>query len=520
LIVMDNGANTKPAPVGAAGPWKKALIPPAALWDILTDAVDNFQANGDTNQAAAISLYAILSFLPLFVLTFVMATHFLTSHPGIQEELLGGIRRLNPYLSDGLLAQLGGIEEKKKLLGWAGVITLVWFSAMIFSALEVALNIIFRAEKSRNYLFSKLLAVAMIPTAWVVGLTSVAVTAAAAFVARQPLLAELPLFSYVQGGLFRFVIPYAVTVLFFTIVYRVVPTAPVPLGVALAGSAVFSALMEGAKHFFAWYITHYSRYHLIFGSLEAVIILVIWVFYVALILLFCAEMMSSYLRRDLILLERALFRKGGLRTALPERLKRRFGRFYPQGSYIFREGDEGREMFYILTGRVAVEKAAGEVTKVLAVLGAGDYFGEMAALVDAPRTASARALEDAHIAVIARDTFRDLLKTSEGVSLVMLREFSRRIKATNEALEEATQAWMFLMCLLYFYRFPPPNRDRDPVADISVLTARERHEIVQVLRDLDRRGVIAMEGEEVVRFDAEKAWSTLGFGKGRPGGLS
>jgi len=48
--------------------------------------------------------------------------------------------------------------------------------------------------------------------------------------------------------------------------------------------------MEIAKQLFTWYVANYTRYNVIFGSLEAVVILVIWVFYVALILLFCAEL--------------------------------------------------------------------------------------------------------------------------------------------------------------------------------------------------------------------------------------
>jgi uncharacterized BrkB/YihY/UPF0761 family membrane protein len=43
----------------------------------------------------------------------------------------------------------------------------------------------------------------------------------------------------------------------------------------------------------------------IYGSLEAIVILVIWVFYSSIILLFCAEVVSAYRRRDITLLEKA-----------------------------------------------------------------------------------------------------------------------------------------------------------------------------------------------------------------------
>ena len=74
-----------------------------------------------------------------------------------------------------------------------------------------------------------------------------------------------------------------------------------------------------------------------------------------------------------------------------------------------------------------MEKSAGQAKKVLAEMGPGEYFGEMAALIHAPRTASARSLEESHIAVINGDTLRSLLRESDEVSLFMLKEFSNRI---------------------------------------------------------------------------------------------
>ena len=198
--------------------------------------------------------------------------------------------------------------------------------------------------------------------------------------------------------------------------------------------------MEIAKQFFAWYITSYTRYHVIFGSLEAVVILVIWVFYVALILLFCAELISSYQRRDMILLEKALLkpRSGRMPPDRRTRLFRKFGRLYGPDEYIFRERDIGPVIFYILSGRVRMEKERRAGEGVLAEMGPGEYFGEMAALIHAPRTASARSLEEEVTSPSSTGTpLRNLLRESDDVSLFMLKEFSN-LRHTNEAGEKGT----------------------------------------------------------------------------------
>ncbi|MBU0652437.1 MAG: YihY family inner membrane protein [Proteobacteria bacterium] len=483
----------------------------ASAWDILSDAIRNYRTNGDTNQAAAIALYAILSIIPLFILTLLLVGQTFGADPGIQKKLFEGIRQFIPSFSGALLTQFGQIEGKKELLGWAGIISLIWFSAMIFSAIETAMNVIFRSRTRRNYFLKKLLAIAMIPLGWTVGVLSVGITYLAAILSRQPPL--------VQGGgfflpevyeiFFRYLLPYFFTVLFFTVVYKVIPSGKVSLKSALIGSAIFSALMEIAKQFFTWYIASYTRYNVIFGSLETVVILVIWVFYVALILLFCAELISSFQRRDMILLEKALLKPRRGRMRVDERLFRKFGRLYGPDEYIFREGDIGQEIFYILGGRVRMEKSAGQAKKVLAEMGLGEYFGEMAALINAPRTASARSMEESHIAVINGDTLRNLLRESDDVSLFMLKEFSNRIRHTNEALEELTRSWVRLMATLYFLRVWPLPDERNPEAELARITGKETAEIREILAELGRRGVLTFSADRVTGFSRDDALRLL-----------
>lgn len=494
-----------PHPKAARGRLRHAL---AAAGDTLRDALRNYQANGDTNQAAAIALYAILSIIPLFILTLLIVNSLFSPDPAIREKLIEGIRQVVPSFSGELFTQIGRIEGKKEVLGWVGIISLIWFSSMIFGAMEQALNFIIRSKARRNYLVSKLLALAMIPTGWAIGVASVAISYVAAILTRQPipLLPGRVLFlPAVEGFLFRYLLPYLATVIFFTVVYKVIPMGRVGLKSALIGSAIFSALMEIAKQFFTWYVANYTSYNAIFGSLEAVVILVIWVFYIALIFLFCAELISSYQRHDLIVIEKALLKPGKDRLRTEAQLLRKFGHFYGRDEYIFREGDTGRELFYILKGRIRMEKSAGEVKKTLAEMGPGEYFGEMAALIDVPRNASARCLEECDIAVISGEMLQNVLGENGEVALFMLREFSQRLRHTNIALEEMTHAWIRLTAVLYFLREWPLPTDRSPADELAKLTGRETAEIRELFRELCGRGALTCADGRVTGFSREEA---------------
>jgi membrane protein len=486
----------------------------ASIRDIFVDALSNYRTNGDTNQAAAIALYAILSAIPLFVLTIIAAGYVFSSYPHIQEEITETIRSLNPYFSENILSQLGQIENKRRLLGWAGVLSLVWLSAMIFDSMAKALNMIFRSQKKRNYFLKKLLAISMIPMAWVVGVASVGISYVATLLVKQPtLIAENLGFSIsaASATLLRYIVPYLITTLFFIVVYRVIPTAKIRLSVAIAGSAIFALLTEIAKQFFTWYIANYTRYNIIFGSLEAVVIMVIGAFYIALIFLFCAEIMSSYQRSELILLERAMITPHKTHLRINERLFKKFGRAYPDGSVVFNEGETGQEMYYILSGRVCLEKDACQVKKLLAEMGPGQYFGEMAVLINAPRTASARVLEDSHLAVIDGGTFANLVRESQEVAVLMLREFSRRLKNSNAALEELTNLWIRLVMVIHFLDNPSAKIE-DHLPRLSQLTKKAPAEIWEVLNDPLLRDIFIIQDGRMVAVIRENIWSLLDSG--------
>jgi membrane protein len=464
--------------------------------DVLRDAIGNFMRNGDTNQAAAIALYAFLSIIPLFVLSVLVAGRFLGSGSH-QTELVETLGSLHPGFTDQLMGQLGQIEEKRRMLGWIGIGTLVWLSSLVFGGIETALNISFRSRRQRNYFHSKLLAFSMIPLGWAIAFVNVALTAFAAI--------------FHLSAVLRFIIPGLISVLLVTAIYRLTPTRRLPMKIILTGSLIFSVLMEPVKHIFTWYVANHTRYHEIFGSLETVVILVIWVFYLALIFLFCAEIMSSYERRDLILIERALVGGGHKRNG---RLFRKFGRPYPAGSLVFQEGSQGREMYFILAGRIRLERKAGSTLKPLAELGPGNYFGEMAALAESPRTATAYAAEDTELAVIDGDVFRQLLRESDDVALHMLQEFSRRIQHTNAALDEFSQSRVQMLVLIHLLRFWPKDSTLEHLAlaagvDIELLPA--------ILARLEAQEILQRDGGSLFSFNRDRAWTALNeFSGGHP----
>ena len=82
--------------------------------------------------------------------------------------------------------------------------------------------------------------------------------------------------------------------------------------------------------------------------------------------------------------------------------------FYRAGDVVFSEGDPGHDFYVIETGEAEVRRGAGEAQALLATLGPGDFFGEMALIDQAPRNAAVVAKSDLEVVVMGREVFNQV----------------------------------------------------------------------------------------------------------------
>lgn len=111
-------------------------------------------------------------------------------------------------------------------------------------------------------------------------------------------------------------------------------------------------------------------------------------------------------------------------------------RSYRRGERIVTQGQAGDSFFVLVKGRVAVSILSPEGREVvLSTLSTGDYFGEMALLDEAPRSATVTAAERSELAVLTREAFFDLLKGNFVLIRALLATFSRRLRHANATIE-------------------------------------------------------------------------------------
>lgn len=113
----------------------------------------------------------------------------------------------------------------------------------------------------------------------------------------------------------------------------------------------------------------------------------------------------------------------------------RFGKSCAPGEVLFREGEQGNTMYVLQTGAVRISKAVKGEEKTLAILGAGEFFGEMAILNEKPRTATAVVEEAATVLVLGKRTFEQMVVSNAEIAVRLIKKLARRLDSANELIE-------------------------------------------------------------------------------------
>lgn len=258
-----------------------------------------FQANQGLLLAGAVAYYALLSIVPLLILTVMALSHFID-----QAELLATLRRalefVMPGQSKAVVQELRTFLDNSASIGWVLFATMLFFSSLAFKVLENAMSVIFYhriTEKKRHVVISMLL-----PFGYILFI------AALLFVGTY-LMADMmtigtwniafaghkwSLGSFAGGTLY--LVGILGEILLISSIYYFMPVGRLSISHALIGGATAGILWEITRRALAWYLSTLSQVSVVYGSLTTAIIVLLSFEIVATLLLLGAQVIAEYER--------------------------------------------------------------------------------------------------------------------------------------------------------------------------------------------------------------------------------
>jgi len=281
------------------------LIGPAAQhvlrhpWAFAWQTLKGFKANQGLLLAGAVAYYALLSIVPLLILTVIALSQVID-----QRELLATLGRylewLVPSQAEAVVRELANFLDKRQGVGWLLLGTMIFFSSLAFTVLENAMSVIFLhrvVERKRRFIFSVL-----IPYVYILSLgmglllvTLVAGSLQAVGKESVDLFGRQWSLSGFSGFLL-YLLGFAGEVFVLTSVYLVMPAGRLAWRHALIGGITAAILWEITRHVLVWYFATLSQVTIVYGSLTTAIVVLLSLEVGATLLLFGAQVISEYER--------------------------------------------------------------------------------------------------------------------------------------------------------------------------------------------------------------------------------
>ena len=172
-------------------------------------------------------------------------------------------------------------------------------------------------------------------------------------------------------------------------------------------------------------------------------------------------------------------------------------RSFPRNRTIVSEGEPSQSLYILLSGRAKVQRSDAEGKEViLAMLGSGEFFGEMSLIDEAPRSASVITVEPCDFISIQKDSFKAMLAQSPDLAMQIMRGLVRRLREADKKIETLALLDVYgrvARVLLDFSEVEGGERvvkAKLPRQEIAKMIGASREMVSRVMKGLETDGYI------------------------------
>ena len=259
---------------------------------ILVNAFRAMAYNESPATAASIAYFTLFSIFPLLLMIITVSNYFNLFDVG--STAVRVVLRFFPGARTFIRHNIASVNPSREII-ISCLIVFTWTSFWLVALLENALNKAWQVRTPRHFLHSRLMALVMISVSGSFLGASVALTTILTVIQQKIDEYSFAHWTTTIGVLWRITFgltAFVLTIVVFTLVYKLVPNIHVHVGEALTAGIIAGTLWQVAAYLFAATVRHLD-YDAIYGSVGAVVLLLSWVYLSSYIFLFGAHLSAQ-----------------------------------------------------------------------------------------------------------------------------------------------------------------------------------------------------------------------------------
>jgi membrane protein len=282
------------------GAQKEPSRPRPSPWQMVKEGFGAFIADNGLTRGAAIAFYAVTALAPVLFITTAIAGAVLGPHAA-SGAVRAQLRRIMTPESANLVQFAIVHAARGHHTVWGslvGVVALVVTASGVFTEMEDALNIVWKAPRKESYLHQllrgRVLSLILVVALGFLLILSMIVASGIGWVTH--LLDHDAGLSRLVTGLLDFALSFALLSLLFAAIYKLLPNTRLYWRDVLAGACGTALLFQGGQALIGFYLATFISAN-IYGAAAGVIVLLVWVYYAAMVFLLGAEFTRVWTRR-------------------------------------------------------------------------------------------------------------------------------------------------------------------------------------------------------------------------------
>ncbi|MBN1375918.1 MAG: YihY/virulence factor BrkB family protein [Dehalococcoidia bacterium] len=264
---------------------------------LITETITRFGEDKGGLLAAAVAYYLLFSIFP-FALAMIFTAGFFIEAPGFETRVINAMGNLLPVAREMLANNLQEVVNARAETGILAMLVFIWSASSFFYALRNTLNKAWGINKDASFFKGKIIDIAMLLASFLLLMGYIWLSAGIRIIHS----------AHYYSDYFKFLNSTTASATIFTaasgllafliimLLYKVIPSDRPRWRDIWPGALMAAVSIEIIRFGFVWYIKHFSQYNLVYGSIGAVIALLVYIYLSAWALLFFAKLSATRLR--------------------------------------------------------------------------------------------------------------------------------------------------------------------------------------------------------------------------------